>query len=273
MDKFLEILNTIGKWFLTEGVQAVIGLLCFWIFCKITNIIFRFINKSLNKKPHIDPTIVKVAVVWTKRGIKFVAFVVMLGIIGVQTSGITAAIAALGLGIGLALQGSLANFAGGMLILALHPYKVGDYIEFNNYSGTVQEIELFYTYINTVDNKRIVIPNGAMSNSNIVNYSTNKTRRDEIKISIAYDADFTLAKTALLKMLDDEPKILKDPVPFIAICEYQQSSILITIRFWSDIKDFWDIHFDMFEKIKLTLDTNKISIPFPQLDVHYKDKE
>lgn len=272
MEKFVEVLNNIGKWFLTEGLKAVIGLVCFWLFCKLLNISFKLINKSLSKKKRIDPAVAKVSLLWTKRIIKVIAFIVMLGILGIQTSGITAAIASLGLGIGLALQGSLSNFAGGMLILALKPYKVGDFIEFNNYSGTVEEIELFYTYLNTVDNKRIVIPNSSMSNSNIVNFSSNKTRRDEIKISLAYSANYTLAKEKLLEMLSADDRILTEPAPFIAICEYLDSSIQITIRFWSNIDVFWDLHFEMFEKIKITLDTNNISIPYQQLDVHLKNE-
>lgn len=271
MDKFVDILKNIGQWFITEGVKAIIGLICFWLFCKLINFIFKRIQKSLNKKQKFNHTVTNVVIVWSRRIIKIITFIILLGIIGIQTSGITAAIASLGLAIGLALQGSLSNFAGGILILALHPYKVGDFIEFNSFSGTVQEIQLFYTYLNTVDNKRIVIPNSAMSNSNIVNYSANKTRRDDIKISINYSSNFESVKTTILQLLSSQSKILTDPSPTVSVYDYLDSGIQLTIRFWSDIDDFWNIHFNVLNLIKQAIDDNTIQIPYPQLDVHIAD--
>lgn len=270
MEKFIEIMTKVGEWLAIEGVKLLIAVIALWVFCKVINLIFRKIDKSMITKK-VDPGIRKLTLVWSKRAIKFIAFVCMLAYLGIETSGIAAAIASVGLTIGLALKGALSNFAGGIVLIIMRPFKVGDFIECNGNSGTVEEIELFYTYINTVDNRRIIIPNGKIINENITNYSVNKTRRDEIKFSISYKSNFVDAKSIIMNIMQSQEKILKTPEPFVNISSHNESSIELITRFWASTDDFWEMHWFMMEEVKKAFDANGIEIPYPQLDVHIKE--
>jgi small conductance mechanosensitive channel len=172
------------------------------------------------------------------------------------------------LAVGLALQGSLSNFAGGVLIILLKPFKVGDFIEAQGFLGTVSGIQIFNTILKTPDNKTIIIPNGSLSNGNIVNYTTEKKRRVDVVVGISYDDDFRKAKDIIKQLIADDERIMKDPEPFVAVSELGESSVNIVTRVWTDIADFWPVKFDLTENIKLQFDEEDITIPYPQRDVH-----
>jgi small conductance mechanosensitive channel len=188
--------------------------------------------------------------------------------VGIATTSFVAILGAAGLAIGLALQGSLANFAGGVLILLFKPFKVGDYIEAQGYSGTVNEIQIFNTILKSLDNKTIIIPNGNLSNDCITNYSTEPLRRVDFVFGIGYEDDIKKAKEVLLTIIKSDSRVLKEPEPFVSIGELGDSSVNFTVRVWCNKEAYWDVYFDMFEKVKLEFDKQGISIPFPQRDVH-----
>ena len=266
---FSEIVTTVCNWLVTEGLKIVIALIVFAIYCAIIKMICKKINKRLQKK-NVDETLRKVSIPWLKRILVFIGFACVLAYLGIETSSIAAAITSIGLTIGLALQGSLANFAGGVIIIVMRPYKIGDFIECAGNSGTVEDIKLFYTYLRTGDNKVVVIPNGVAGNSTVTNYSVKDTRRNDLVFSVSYDCDFEKAKELIKECIDKNELILKDPAPFINIKEHSANSIDILARYFTKSDDYWTAHWYMLEAVKKTFDENGISIPYPQLDVHVK---
>jgi small conductance mechanosensitive channel len=173
-----------------------------------------------------------------------------------------------GLAVGLALQGSLSNFAGGVLILVLKPYKVGDYIEAAGYAGTVQEIQMFYTILQSPDNKKIIVPNSNMSNSGTVNFSANATRRVDLVFGVGYDDDVEKVKSILWDVANEDPLVLDDPAPLIVLGQHDASSINFFYRVWCNASDYWAVYFSTMEKVKLAFDKHQVGIPYPQMDVH-----
>ena len=203
-------------------------------------------------------------------GLKVVLVIAILGQLGVQTTSFAAILAAAGLAIGLALQGSLSNFAGGVLIMLFKPYKIGDFIETQGEMGTVKEIEIFTTKLNTTDNKEVIIPNGTISNGNITNYSTEKTRRIDITMGVSYDADIKQTKDLLMKIMTDHPNILKEPAPIVVLGELADSSVNFKMRPWTLTEDYWLVYYEIMETCKIELDKAGIEIPYPQMDIHKK---
>ena len=269
MDNFVAMLKEVGSWAITEGIKVLVGVILLFILFKITNFFTRRFDKLLNRKM-IEPTIVRVVVPTTRRVVKFVLVLIFLDYLGIQTASITAAIASAGVAIGLALQGSLSNLAGGIVILVMHPYKVGDYVQCDGYEGTVTDIKLFYTYLKTGDNKVVVMPNGKVSNEHIVNVNQNETRRQDLVFSISYNDDFEKAKQIILDCIKEMDYVLEDPAPFVNITEHASSSINILARFWVPTDKYWDSKWFMLERVKKAFDENNIEIPYPQLDVHSK---
>ena len=266
---FTQLLTNIGNWLVTEGLKIVLALVVFAIYCAIIKAICKNIDKKLQKK-NVDLTLRKVSVPWLKRILILLGFVCVLTYLGIETSAIAATITSIGLTIGLALQGSLANFAGGVIIVVMRPYKIGDFIECDGQSGTVEDIKLFYTYLRTSDNKVIVIPNGVAGNSVVTNYNVKDTRRNDILFSISYDCDFEKAKILIKECMDNNELILQDPEPFINIKEHADNAIVILARYFTKSDDFWAALWYMMEAVKKTFDENGITIPYPQLDVHIK---
>jgi len=174
--------------------------------------------------------------------------------------------------VGLAFQGTLSNFAGGMLIHFSKPFRVGDYIESNGYSGTVQAIQLLYTELATIDNKVVRLPNGTLSNTNIINYTDKPTRRVDLVLSANYEADSAKVIKALFEIIDSHELIMKEPEPFVRLSEYSDSSINYTVRVWVKTEDYWTVYYDILGSVKEKFDEYGISIPYPQVDVHM-DKE
>ena len=230
--------------------------------------IFRKVVNNVMKKREVDPTLGTFAASLTYYAL--IAFVVLAALsqLGIQTTSFIAVIGAAGLAIGLALQGSLANFAAGFLMIIFRPFKVGDYIEGAGTAGTVEQIQIFTTQLQTPDNKTVIIPNASLTSNNIVNYSTKGTRRVDLVFGISYDDDIDKAKQILQEIIDADDRVLKDPAPVIVLAELADSSVNFYVRPWTNASDYWSFLFDTTEKVKKRFDAEGISIPFPQRDVH-----
>ena len=198
--------------------------------------------------------------------------IVVIGVLGIETSSFIALFASAGVAIGMALSGTLQNFAGGVMILLFKPFKVGDTIEAQGQSGTVREIQIFNTILATPDNKIIIIPNGGLSTGLMKNYSREATRRVDWEFGIAYGDDYTKAKAVIARLLDADGRVLKDPAYFIALTSLGESSVNIVVRAWVNAGDYWGVYFDMNEKVYKTFAEENLNIPFPQLDVHLLGK-
>lgn len=197
-----------------------------------------------------------------------VVVVAALDQLGVNTNSLIAMLGAAGIAIGLALQSSLQNFAAGFMLLIFRPFKSGDFVETAGTSGMIETIGIFSTKLYTGDNKEVIIPNGAIYSSNIINYSSRKTRRIDMTFSISYDDDLRKAKEIILEVINAETRVLQDPAPQVAVSELAASSVNFVVRPWVKADDYWDVRFALNENIKLAFDTNNITIPFPHMDVH-----
>ena len=263
------LLNTIIHWATNTGVKIIIALLIMLISFRIINRIARRIeNKGNDKKA--DKTIMKTLAYVFKLGLKIVIAICLVGYLGIDTSGLTALVASLGVCIGLAVNGALSNLAGGVLIILTRPFKIDDYIEAQGHSGTVVDIHITNTKLLTPDNKVIYLPNGALANGNIVNYSEKDTRRVDFLFSIGYGDDFEKAKQIIRNICTAHELVLKDVEPFIKVKEHGASSINIVTRVWTKNSDYWTVFFDITEQVKTAFDKEGIEIPFNQLDVHIK---
>jgi len=200
--------------------------------------------------------------------LKVMLIISVASMIGIQMTSFIAVLGAAGLAVGLALQGSLANFAGGVLILFFKPYKIGDFIDASGFMGSVKEIQIFNTILKTPDNKTIIIPNGTLSNASITNFSTEETRRVDMTFGIGYSDDIQKAKNILESLLKNDSRVLNDPAYMIVVSELADSSVNLVVRAWCNSADYWNIYFSMQERVKLEFDKQGISIPFPQRDVH-----
>ena len=257
IEKSKELLFNYTPDILTALAILIIGLL-------LINLLIRA-AKALMKKREIDITIQKFLGDLLGWGLKALLFVVVIGKLGVATTSFAAIIGAAGLAIGLALQGSLSNFAGGALIMLFKPFKIGDLIEAQGETGVVKEIEVFTTKLIGLSNKEIIIPNGSLSNGNIVNYSTEGTRRVDLVFGVSYDSDIKKTKNVLMDVLISHPKVLKDPAPTVNVFELADSSINFAVRPWCNTADYWGVYFDITENVKEALDKAEIEIPYPHV--------
>lgn len=192
----------------------------------------------------------------------------ILGMVGIEMTSFIALLAAAGLAVGMALSGTLQNFAGGVMILIFKPFQVGDFIDAQGYMGVVKEIQIFVTILTTPDNKTIIIPNGGLSNGSLVNFSTQATRRVDWSFGIGYGDDLNKARAIIQRLIDADSRILKDPASLIVLGELGDSSVNLTVRVWSKAEDYWGIFFDMNENVYNAFNAEGINIPFPQMDVH-----
>ena len=267
-----KILEAVIQWCATSGVKLLIGLIILFIVFKIINSLAKSIKRGMEKR-QADETITKVTYSLTRKVLKAAAFLVFLGYVGIDTAGIGSIIASCAVAVGLALQGSLSNIAGWFIIIFMKPFKLGHYVECQGESGTVEDIQLFYTYLRTPDNKVIMIPNGSLANGNIINYSVKETRRLDHVFQISYANDVVLAIKLINEVLAKHPEILLDPAPFVKMSQCDSSSINITSRVWVKQEDYWNLHFDLIKEVKDIFDQNNISVPYNQLDVHvYNEK-
>ncbi len=264
------LMNSVVGWATTAGVKVIIALVVMIVTFKIINLIGRRIEKSAEKK-HADKTIMRTVAYIFKLGMKIVITICLVGYVGIDTSGLTALVASLGVCVGLAVNGALSNLAGGVLIILTRPFRIDDFIEAQGYSGTVEDIHITNTKLRTPDNKVVYIPNGALSSGSVVNYSLKDTRRVDEVFSISYAADFGKAKQIIAEIVEAHPLVLKDPQPFIRMSEHAASSINITVRVWTNSADYWTVKFDMLEAVKERFDAEGIEIPFNQMDVHIKN--
>ena len=260
MSKLLE-------WATTSGIKLVIGLVALSIGWKLIGRVVKMVN-SLMKKKNIDPTLTSFLDSLLSIILKIVLVLAIIEYVGGQATSIAAVLASAGLAIGLALQGSLSNFAGGVMILFIRPFSVGDYIEGAGQSGTVEKIGLFYTHILSPDNKQILIPNGNLANDTVINYSVKDIRRVDLTFSVGYEEDVLRVKRVLEEIISKEPLIIRDREPFVALSEHGASSVNFVVRVWCKTPDYWTVHFNLLEKVKIRFDEEKISIPYPQMDIH-----
>ena len=219
-------------------------------------------------KSKVDRTLIPFVSNLIAWGLKALLFISVASMVGVATTSFIAVLGAAGLAIGLALQGSLGNFAGGVLILLFKPYGIDDLIEAQGHVGVVKEVQIFNTILLSPDNKRVIIPNGAISNGAIINYSAEDKRRVDLVIGIAYESDVPKAKEVLMQVLRNNQWALSDPAPLVAVSELADSSVNLVVRPWCKPSDYWDIYFSVTEQAKAALESNGITIPFPQTDVH-----
>jgi len=266
---FENLLNTVIAWASTAGIKILVALVILFVSFKVVNVIARKIEK-MGANGKLDKTLAKTFAYIFKLGLKIIIAICLVGYVGIDTSGLAALVTSLGVCAGLALNGALANLAGGVLIILTRPFKVDDFIEAQGYSGTVDEIHITVTKIITPDNKVIYIPNGALSSGNIVNYSVCPTRRVDVTFSIGYADDFEKAKAIVLDICNAHELILKDPAPAVKIAAYSASSVDISVRAWAKNEDYWTVNGYLMETVKAAFDKEGIEIPFNQLDVHIK---
>jgi len=241
-------------------LTLLIGL---WIISGITKLV-----KASMARSKVDPTLIPFMGSLASWLLKALLFISVASMIGIATTSFVAVLGAAGLAIGLALQGSLANFAGGVLVMVFKPYKVGDLIEAQGHLGVVKEVQIFNTILLSPQSKRIIIPNGATSNGSVVNYTVEGKIRVDLTAGVSYDADIDQTKVVLMDVLLNNDKVLQDPAPFVGLSEMADSSVNFAVRPHCLPEHYWDVYFSVNEEIKKALDKNAISIPFPQRDVH-----
>ncbi|WP_276975022.1 mechanosensitive ion channel domain-containing protein [Flavobacterium filum] len=266
LQKYWDYAITVLMEYSPRLISALLIFLIGWYAIKI---IKRVVTKIMIKR-EMEPTLSKFLadiLIWT---LKILLFVTVISRLGVENSSFVAIIGAAGLAVGLSLQGSLSNFAGGVLIIMFKPFKVGDFIEAQGVSGTVKQIQIFVTQLSTVDNQTIFVPNGSLSNNNIINYTYATTRRADLTIGISYSSNIKKAKELALEVMNNHPMVLKDPEPMVLVRELADSSINLAVRPWAKTEDFFVMRSDILEQIKLKFDENNIVIPFPQRDIHIK---
>lgn len=268
-----RFINELPEKALHLGARVLLSAIVFIIGMQLIRIIRKIIKKSMIKG-NADTGVIHFIDSFLKVSLYAILAVTIASGFGLDAASILALLGSAGVAIGLAIQGSLSNFVGGVLILMLKPFKIGDYIkeDTNGNEGTVTSIELFYTKLATVDNKIIVLPNGTLANSSLTNVTACDSRRLDITVGISYDSDIRLAKEALQNVLDADEAVLKDKEHFVYVSELADSSVNIGIRCWFTMDDFWQGKWRVTENVKYALDNAGIIIPYPQMDVHLKDK-
>ncbi len=264
MDKLLDKLPDIG---IDSGFKLIGFFLILIIGFKIVKIFLKLIKKGrgFNK---LEKSVQSFIISFINISLKCLVFITALAHIGVPMTSMITLFGTASLAVGLALQGGLTNMVGGLMILIFKPFKVGDWIESNDVSGSVDNISIFYTEISTLDQTKVVLPNGNLANSNIKNFTTNEKRKLCVNFSVSYDSDIDKVKKVLKEVIDKEEMILKDEEIFIRLTEHSNSALIFTVRVWTENKNFWPVKFNLLENVKKAFDKNKITIPFPQLDVH-----
>ncbi len=249
------------------GIKVLAAIAIFIIGTWVAKAI-RGLVRRMMRKAQMDQTLRRF--IGNMTYIALLAFIIIAALsqLGIQTTSFIAVLGAAGLAIGLALQGSLANFAAGFLMIVFRPFRVGDYIEGAGVTGTVEEIQIFTTTLVTPDNKTVIIPNAGLTGGNIVNWTLKGTRRVDMVMGIGYDDDIDKAKQIMADVLAEDERILEDPAPQIALVELADSSVNLVVRPWVKASDYWGVYMSVTEKIKKAFDTNGISIPYPQRDVH-----
>ncbi len=270
MVEWKNILNTLIQWATGTGVKILVAVVLLYFSFKLINALARKIDKKSSHNRKIDKTLMNTFLYLGKILAKGLVVVCLVGYLGIDTSGLTALVTSLGVCVGLAVNGTLSNLAGGALLLITRPFKIDDYIEVAGYAGTVEDIRIVSTKLVTPDNKVVYIPNSTVSTSSIVNYSEKDIRRVDLVFSIAYSDDFKKAENIISAILETHEKVLEIPAPTVRVLAQSESSIDICCRPWVRSADYWDVYFDITERVKQRFDESGIEIPFKQLDVHVK---
>ena len=249
------------------GLRFIFAIILFFVGWFLIKFVVTLAEKGLERK--FEPTLTNFTVALLKVVLIILLIITAASTVGIEMTSFIAILGAAGFAVGFALQGSLANFAGGVLLLIFHPFKVGDFIDTGNHVGKVLEIQLLYTIMNTRDNKRVYIPNGSLANNSITNFSSNEERRVDMVFGIGYDDDFEEAKDIIKDIIATNDKILSDPEPLVRVGEHADSSVNIFTRVWVKSKDVITVNFDMHEDVKRRFDEAGIGIPYPQIDIHF----
>lgn len=266
----VNFISTVTKY----GFKIILSLILLFIGLKVIGYSMKLLSKFLEKSK-VDVSLSKFLTSAVRLLLKALLIIVTVENIGIKTAPIIAVIGATGIGLGMALQGSLANLTGGVLILLLRPFKVGDFIEeqAHGHEGIVEDIQVFYTTLRTRDNKVITIPNGGLSNDSIINHSTMNMRRVDLTFGVAYEAETMLVKKVIRDVIDKHPLIMRDKEPYINICEHGDSSVNFAVLVWCKTEDYMKVKFDLIEQMKIEFDQKNISIPYPHMDVNIVNPE
>lgn len=262
-----EIIGKIYQLLTVYGLKVLAALAIFIIGRMVAKGVKKLVERLMTKSK-VDPTLIAFTANMAYIGLLAFVFIAALGQLGIQTTSFIAILGAAGLAVGLALQGSLSNFAAGFLLIIFRPFKVGDLIEGAGVFGVVEAIQIFTTQLKTPDNKTVIVPNGKLTDDNIVNWTVKGTRRVDMVFGIGYDDDIDKARSLMTAIIAEDSRVLKDPAPQISVSELADSSVNFVVRPWVKVEDYWGVYFDLTEKIKKAFDANGVSIPFPQRDVH-----
>ena len=267
MNDISSLLETLHGFMIGFGINVIAAIAIFVIGQWCAKLISKIVRR-LTVKANVDATLSSFLINITYYGIIAFTIIACLNRLGVQTASIIAILGAAGLAIGLALQGSLSNFAAGVLIIIFRPFNVSDRIEIDGVLGDVEEIQLFTTAIITPDNRRVIVPNSTLTGGNIINYTATGKLRVDTVIGVAYDADIDQVKQVISEVIENDPLVLKEPQPTIAVMELADSSVNFAVRPWAKPEDYWTVYFNIYENVKKRLDAEGITIPFPQRDIH-----
>ncbi len=273
MDQLTQLFQDNHDVLFSKLLEIVAAIIIFYVGRMVARAVSRVLEKALLAKA-VDKAVVSFIASIIYAVILIATLLMALSQVGVQTTSFIAILGAAGLAVGLALQGSLANFASGILIILFRPFKSGDFIEAGGVTGTVDKIEIFQTTMKTPDNKRVIVPNAQVTGGAITNYSAEPTRRVDLVIGISYDSDLRQAKQILQEILKNDSRVLPEPAAVVTVAGLGDSSVNFNVRPWVNSADYWGVYWDTLEKVKLTFDEQGIAIPFPQMDVHIKqDKQ
>lgn len=271
IDRFQQYIDEYLPGVVAFGLRVVMALVVFFVGSRLIKLLRRIVRRSM-ERAGADVGVIQFIDSLLKAFLYFVLVMLIASGFGVDTTSVVALVGSAGLAAGLALQGSLANFAGGVLLLMVKPFKVGDYIVQGDLEGTVSEIQMIYTYLLTPDNRKVVIPNGKLADNSLINVTAQEKRRLDIDVGISYAADLKKAKETGMKLLEQEERVLKEEEHMAVVSELADSAVILKLRFWVRPEDYWSTKWDMTEAVKLAFDAEGIEIPFNQVDVHIREE-
>ena len=254
-------------WLIEVGPKFILAIIVLLVGLRIVKGISRLLVKGLDKR-NLDPTLKPFLGSLTNILLKAMLFISVASMVGIETTSFVAVLGAAGLAVGLALQGTLQNFASGVMLLIFKPFKKGDVVEAAGYTGTVDAIEIFVTKMLTFQNRLVIIPNGQIASGSLTNFSAMDTARVDFKIGISYSSNIKTAKDVITKIYNEDERVLQDPAPMVVVGNLGDSSVDLVVRVWENAPDYWGVYFDFNERIKVQLEEAGVSIPFPQMDVH-----
>lgn len=272
IDRFQRYIDEYLPGVVAFGLRVLMALVLFFIGSRLIKLLRRIVRRSM-ERAGADVGVMQFIDSILKAFLYFVLVMLIASSFGVDTTSVVALVGSAGLAAGLALQGSLANFAGGVLLLMVRPFKVGDYIVQGDLEGTVSEIQMIYTYLLTPDNRKVVIPNGKLADNSLINVTAQEKRRLDIDVGISYTADLKKAKETGMKLLEREERVLKEEEHMVVVSELADSAVILKLRFWVKPEDYWNVKWDMTEEVKLAFDAEGIEIPYQQVDVHIREEE